>query len=289
MFRPSSMRYTARDSLVRGLLTRGLLTGPLTAGLLAMLAMAGCGGGSAPVEPGGLPIAAPAAGPDALRGKVFGAGAVTERGVPRELVAGTTIEVRFTEDGRLVATAGCNTISGPVTVTGDRIDAAGLSVTEKACDQQRDQQDRWLSGFLSGGPSWRLDGANLVLSSAGTDLVLTASTARPLVGTTWTADTLILGEPAGVTPAGVAATLVFGTGEAAVTGLCNLRTVRYTAEGSTITFELGPLTRKACAPEIMAVEQAAVALLDGETSYRIDAETLTITKGDKGLRFTATA
>jgi heat shock protein HslJ len=37
----------------------------------------------------------------------------------------------------------------------------------------------------------------------------------------------------------------------------------------------------------MTVEQAAVTLLDGETTYRIDGRTLTITKGDKGLRFTA--
>jgi heat shock protein HslJ len=111
--------------------------------------------------------------------------------------------------------------------------------------------------------------------------------ALPLVGTTWQTDTLIQGAVAGATPAGVAATLVFGQDEVSVSGLCNLRAAKYRTSGSTVTFQLGPLTRRACAPEIMTVEQAAVTLLDGEATYRIDGRTLTITKGDKGLRFTA--
>jgi len=177
-----------------------------------------------------------------------------------------------------------------MTITADipRLDLTDLSITEMGCDPQRHEQDQFLSAFLAGNPSWRWDGEKLVLSSAGTELVLTQEKALPLIGTAWKADTLIYGDVVGSTPAGVGATFVFGQDEVTISGLCNLGVVKYRASGSTLIFELGPLTRMACAPEIMAVEQAAVALFDGETIYRIDTKTLTITKGDKGLRFTAT-
>lgn len=252
--------------------------------LAAILATVGCGSRAAPIEPG-----APVADPGTLGGRTFTSTTITEKGTQRPLAAGTSIQLRFTDDRRLVANAGCNTMSGTVTLAGGRLDAAGLSITEMGCDPTRHEQDQRLSAFLSGKPAWRLDGENLVLGSADTELVLTEEKARPLVGTTWKADTLIQGDVAGSTPAPVAATLVFGQDDITVSGLCNLSAVKYRTSGSMITFELGPLTRKACEPEIMTVEQAAVTLFDGEASYRIDTGNLTITKGDKGLRFTATS
>jgi heat shock protein HslJ len=241
--------------------------------LVVLLAAAGCGNRTEP----GAPDA------DALRGRTF----TSAEFPPHPLVAGTRIELRFTDDGRLVANAGCNTMGGTISLAGGKLDVADLSITEMGCDPPRHEQDQRLSAFLDGKPSWRLDGEHLALGSAGTELTLAEVKALPLVGTTWRADTLIQGAVAGSTPAGVGATLVFGQDEVTVSGLCNLRTAKYQAAGSTVTFQLGPLTRRACAPEIMTVEQAAVALLDGEATYRIDGRTLTITKGDKGLRCTA--
>lgn len=255
---------------------------------LAMLTAAGCAGRSDAGQAAGDPAAVPAAaatGP--LAGQTFTATSLTERGSPRELVPGTRIELRFTDDGRLVANAGCNTITGRVTTSAGRLDTDELGITELGCDPPRHEQDQRLSAFLAGGPSWRLDGDTLVLSAAGTTMTLTRLVSPPLAGTTWRIDTLIHGAVAGSSPAGADATLMFGAGEVTVSGLCNLRAVPYRAAGATITFELGPLTQIACAPEVMRVEEAAVAVLDGQTSYRIDGRTLTITKGDLGLGLTA--
>jgi heat shock protein HslJ len=243
--------------------------------LAGLLTAAGCGGG----------VGAGSA-PDPLRGRTFTATAITEQGAPRPLAAGTSIELRFTDDGRLLARAGCNTMSGPVSLGGGKLTTTELSMTDMGCDPPRHEQDRRMAEFLGGAPAWRLDGENLVLSSTSTRIVLAEQKDLPLLGTTWTADTLIQGQTAGSTPAGVSATLVFGADEVTVTGLCNLHAVTYRATADTITFEPGPLTRRACEPGIMTVENAAVGVLDGRTGYRIDTRTLTITKGDKGLRFT---
>ncbi|MET1073777.1 MAG: META domain-containing protein, partial [Umezawaea sp.] len=42
----------------------------------------------------------------------------------------------------------------------------------------------------------------------------------------------------------------------------------------------------ACQEDVMSLEQATLAVLDGEATYVIDTDTLTLTKGGRGLRFT---
>jgi heat shock protein HslJ len=218
-----------------------------------------------------------AAAPDTLRGTFT---------TSENTAQGTTISLQFTEDGRLVANAGCNTISGPITFSGNQIDTADLAITEIACDPALHEQDQRLSAFLGSKPTWTFAGESLVLSGAGTTLTLMQAKASLLVGPVWTADTLIQGEMA--TPAPVAATVVFGSGEVTATGLCNLKGMPYRTSGSTITFTLEAITLKMCSPDIMAVEHALVGLTHGDATYKIDGRNLTITKDGKGIRFTAT-
>jgi heat shock protein HslJ len=253
--------------------------------LTVLFVVTGCAGGGEPATPGGGGPGTPVD-PDVPRGASFTTGELTEGGTARPLAGGTTLGLRFTDDGRLVASAGCNTLSGPVTVEDGRLSVGELSMTEMGCAPDLHAQDQLLSGFLAGGPSWALDGERLVLTAGTTELVLTREAELPLVGTTWTADTLITGDVAGSTPAGVTLTLVFGTDSVAIGGLCNLRELPYRVAGSTLTFEARPMTMMACAPEIMTMEQAAVALFDGATTYRIDTHALTILRDGTGLRFT---
>jgi len=251
---------------------------------IAALAMAGCAAG--PVGSGAA-AGLPPADPGVLHGRTYTAQTIIEKGRPRAFVAGTSIELRFPGDGRLVANAGCNTISGAVATGGGKLGLTDMAITEMGCQPEQHDQDQRLSAFLGSRPSWRLDGETLILSSADTTLVLTRAKAAPLVGTAWRTDTLILGDVAGATPAGVDATLVFGRDQVTVSGLCNLRAVRYRTTPATIAFELDPLSHNTCAPEIMRVEQVAVGLFDGRADYRIDHRTLTISKGDKGLLLVA--
>ncbi|WP_179118302.1 META domain-containing protein [Saccharothrix sp. ALI-22-I] len=251
---------------------------------MAVLLTAACGREAASTGSGATP---PPADQGALRGRTFTASAITDQGRPRALVAGTRVEVRFTDDGRVVVNAGCNTLSGPVTVDGGTLQVADMSVTEMGCDPARHEQDKLLLDLFAGQPQWRLDGDTLVLGSSDSGLELSQERALPLVGTVWKADTVIEGTTAGSAPAGVNATLVFGPDQVTISGLCNLDRAEYRTAGSTITFRPGQLTRKACAEDIMSLERTTLAVLDGEATYAVDTNTLTITKGDKGLRFTA--
>jgi autotransporter-associated beta strand protein len=255
-----------------------------TAVLMAVLLTAACGREAASTSGG---TTAPPADQGSLRGRTFTASAITDQGRPRALVAGTQVEVRFTDDGRVVVNAGCNTLSGTVTVDGGKLGVADMSVTEMGCDPARHDQDRFLAGLFAGNPEWRLDGGHLVLGSSGQGLELNQDRTLPLAGTVWKADTVIVGTMAGSAPAGVHATLVFGPDQVTITGLCNLAQAGYRTAGSTITFQPGRLTRKACQENVMSLEQATLAVLDGEATYAIDTGTLTLTKGDRGLRLTA--
>jgi heat shock protein HslJ len=223
------------------------------------------------------------------RGRSFASVSATERGEPRALVAGTTVVLRFADDGRLNATAGCNTMSGAVTLTGGKVAVAELAITDKGCEPALHRQDEWLTDLLLAKPSWRLDGANLVLASPDAEIVLAPEVAAPLAGPQWTVDGLVTGSTASSVPGGVTATLVFRDGTVTVSTGCNTGSARYRENGAMLALEPLVLTKKACGPDETAVERAVVAVLDGAVSHRIDLVTLTLlnARGD-GLNLRST-
>lgn len=195
--------------------------------VLMLLVLAGCARGGA---------ASPAAGPP--WGHTYLSTAVTEQGKPRQLAAGTRIELRFA-GGRLVVRAGCNTMQAQAQLEGDWLVVGEMSVTAMACLSPLGEQDVWVATFLGGRPVWRLTGDELVLDGAGISITLLdreiADPDRLLVGAEWTVDTLILsasyvsvsagasgaGAAASV-PAGVRAHLTFTAGgEVTGSGGCN--------------------------------------------------------------------
>lgn len=237
--------------------------------------LSGCG--RQPV-PGGLtaPSGSSGAGEGGEpRGRSFASVSATERGEPRALVAGTAVVLRFADDGRLNATAGCNTMSGAVALTGGKLAVEELAITDKGCEPALHRQDEWLTDLLLAKPSWRLD-ANLVLASPDAEIVLAPEVAALLAGPRWTVDGLVTGSTASSVPGGVTATLVFRDGTVTVSTGCNTGSARYREDGAMLAFEPLVLTKKACGPDETAVEQAVVAVLDGAVSHRIELVTLTL-------------
>jgi heat shock protein HslJ len=236
---------------------------------------------------------------DDLLGHTFLAQGVTEDGAPRELVDGTQISVRFHDDGRLTASAGCNTLLGDLTITDDALEIAGVGITEMGCDQPLHDQDMWLAAFFDSSPAWTLDGDELTLSSGGTEIVLldreVADPDRPLEGTRWVADTLFSGSG----PDGAASSMMAGTeGSAwleigtdgtftASSGCREFRGSAVVNDGS-VTFSDTVQTDQACAPEFEEVDETVATVLDGEVDFEITAGRLTLSHPDGvGLGFQA--
>ncbi|MCT2586252.1 META domain-containing protein [Actinophytocola gossypii] len=253
--------------------------------LVLVLVVAGCGQPPASTAPG-IGTVSPA-------GAEYVLSEATVGGRPHALVAGTTVSLDFTDDGELRANAGCNHLRWRVSLDDGTLSTEGGEMTEMGCDEPRHAQDRWLTEFLGGGPSWELDGSRLVLRGGDTELVFTdrevAEPDRPLVGPVWTVDTLVDGQTASSTPTGAAAaTVEFGEGRLTVFTGCNGGSAAYTVSGDTIEVDALVLTRKACAPDIMRVEEAVVAVLDGTVTYAVSAEVLTLEHpSGKGLRLRA--
>lgn len=258
------------------------LAGPLL--LLLLTGTAGCG------KPGPAAGAEPPRGP--RLGGTFLSSEITVAGKPHALVPGTRVSLTFTDDTRLVATAGCNSMSGPVRVDGGTLAVDDLATTDLGCDKPRHTQDEWLAGVLGAGPRWKLDGSTLTLTTADTTLVLTdrevADPDLSLVETTWALDTLVDGQTAASTPAGVTATLLFHDKQVDVFAGCNKGTADYTMTGDTIRFGAAAMTRKSCEPDIMRLEAAVLEVVRDTATFEIDADRMTLTQpSGKGLQLHA--
>jgi len=213
-----------------------------------------------------------------VRGKVFKSTAVTEQGKPRALVEGTVIELHFTEDGRLIANAGCNMMQGPVTLDGGKLAVADLSSTAMGCPSpDLHKQDEWLSKLLAATPSWKLDGTDLVVTGPNTEIVLSAEAPALLEGGTWKLTSLVQADAVSSVPGGVPATMQFQDGKVSAFTGCNNASGSYKVDGQTIAFDSVSVTYKACGPDEMAAEKAVLGVLAGQVKYRIDRSSLILT------------
>lgn len=205
------------------------------------------------------------------------------------LVPGTQIRLTFI-DGNLNAQAGCNSMGGIYTIDGDRITTTQMSMTEMGCEEPRTQQDEWLAAFL-GAVTYTLEGDTLTLSNGQTQVTLldeeVATPDLPLEGTHWILDGIISGDAVSSVPVGVTASIRISGGNVEVEAGCNRG--GGTIEMAPGSLTVGPimLTKMACEAGPMSVESAVVSVLSGGVEYEIDADGLTLRKGDAGLMFRA--
>ena len=251
---------------------RHLLVVPVVLSVLG-LSLAGCGA---------------LASPPALEGREFLSTGLTQGGADRPLVAGTRIRLSFL-GGQLGASAGCNLMGGEYRLDGGRLVVTAVAMTEMGCDDPRHAQDDWLIGFLGARPTVGLAGNELTLQAGDTVIrLLDREVAEPdlgLVGPTWTVDSIVTGAAASSVPAGVVATLRFGAdGRFEVDTGCNRGGGRAVGDEATLRFIEMILTERACQGPPGDLEAAVLAVLTRDAvTYQIDAQTLTLSAGDRGL------
>lgn len=208
------------------------------------------------------------------------------------LVSGTEVRISFVA-GELRASAGCNSISGPYSLEGDRLSLPGYGVTGMGCDPARHAQDERLRELLSAKPVLELSEPRLTMTSASSKLVLldreVAHPDRPLVGTLWKGDATIDGGSVSG-GFGMAFSIEFGAdGQVTVDSGCEVGDGQYSVDGATIAFSSLTYQGAPCTePSVQTVANKVMAVLDGgPVSHDIEEVTLRITKGDRGLMFRA--
>lgn len=112
---------------------------------------------------------------------------------------------------------------------------------------------------------------------------------RPLIGTEWIVESLIFDHAVSSIPSGTRATMTFhDDGSVSVLPGCNTGRGRFVAGPETVTVSDVILTRMACLDEHGDLEAAVLAVLETpELGVRIEAASLTLMAGDKGLRLNA--
>jgi heat shock protein HslJ len=259
----------------------------LTAGFLVIvLAVAAC------TEATPTPRVSQAAGLPA--GSTFVSAAVQDR----PLVKGTQVRLEFLLEGLRVH-AGCNTLYADADLEGDRLQVSGVRGTRMTCLRTLRKQEEWLAAFLAKAPRMQLSDDELTLTAGREQITLTAGKRqvvfkavdaaapdRTLRRTHWRLDTVSSGDTTMPLPSGVRAYVRFGP-DGKVTGNsgCNAFS-GYFWQREDLDFHIhGGAMR--CDEARTQVEDLVRDVLNEELVFKIDGATLTLTVGDRWLRFIA--
>jgi heat shock protein HslJ len=227
-----------------------------------------------------------------LTGKSYLSTAVTENGRPKQLAPHTRVRLQFTEDGRLVADAGCNSMQSKVSTSGGKLTLkGGLAMTAMGCPGPQQGQDSWLSNIISAKPTWKLDGSELDVTAGSTTISLEdRETAQPdvaLDGTRWTLDGVVSGDSVGHWAGSEKAWLTLnGERVTGSTGCNEFQGIVARSPGK-LTFGELATTRRACTGDAAKLETTLLNGLKGDVSYEVDASMLKLRSSTGGLNFIA--
>lgn len=214
------------------------------------------------------------------------------------LVDGYGIDLTFDHDrGTVGGRAACNQYGGTIrTVGGGTWDVDGYSSTEMGCPEPgvHDSEQTFLAALALVDTYALGDDATLVLTGSDVELRFVFEPPAPraeLVGTLWVLDGLVDGSgDDGSVSRGVGmessrlALAEDGTFDA-VLG-CNTATGTWSADGSTLSLEVGGVTEIGCSPEEDIVERHVLSVFTDELTFEIrDTRLLIDGAGGTGLHY----
>jgi heat shock protein HslJ len=213
---------------------------------------------------------------------------------PAVVGEGAVVSLVFSPDGHLSGVSGCNNYSASFQASTDgTISVSAISTTRMACPEGMEKEAAYLEALQSAVSfNFNAEGRLQIMfgSQVAPEQVLVyASSAQPLTGTSWIL--LSYGDPAApqTVPADMIISAVFSTdGMLNGFGGCNQYSASYTVQDTQMT--LGPvaMTQMAC-PTGMEVEQTYLYALQAASEYAISGQFLTIkyNQGAEVLNYTA--
>lgn len=271
---------------------RNQLSIPVT--VLALLALAACGtetksgSGSGPAtgsRDGGKPAAADVP----LTGVFWTVDTLTVDGEKTESPADAHVEV--TAKGQAQGNFGCNQFGAKATLAGDTLTMGSSHMTEVGCAKPIQSFENALKEAFVGKLKAELVGKKLTLTNAkGDTIALTSEPPAPLVGTTWTVNSLQKLDMVESLPAGTEknAHLTFAE-DGTVSGNlgCNDFNAKVKVSGAQLTFGAVSSTRKMCAGTAGQVEAHLLKAMAGKATYEVHQRGLFV-QGPEGMGFSAT-
>ena len=208
-----------------------------------------------------------------------------------DLVEGSGINMTFLADSMSV-NAGCNEMNGGFQIDEGVLTAGPFAATMMACDEALMDQDTWLSEFLMDLPTISLDDETLTLAGGDTTITLDELQPSELLLTTWMVTGTVANQGVSSVPTDSTASITIAPdGTVAVDTGCNAGSGSIEVTDTTLVF--GPIatTRRACIAELNALEASVLTVLQGEVTYEIDGDSLSLRSGDGddeiGLELTA--
>lgn len=192
----------------------------------------------------------------------------------RSIAPGSAISLTIVDDKRLSAQAGCNTMNGAYTITGDVINAPVLASTMMAClPDAVMEQETWFAAFLASSPTFTYVDGVLTLTN-GTDTVTFSeapSGAAAIEGTGWKLTDILTvsGSTVSAVDPTLTAWLRFNAGEVAYNNSCNVGGGSAEIGDTTITFGALRSTMIFCDGPSGALETVMNAVLQGATPYEV--------------------
>lgn len=212
----------------------------------------------------------------------------------RELMAGTTVTLRFDAD-RASGTDGCNRYSRPYSARGSTLDfGPGGAATQMACPPDVMQQADAYAAGLGAARRYRVEAGQLQLLGAD-DAVLATLVPQPqgLAGTSWRVTGYNNSSQAVVSVlTGTTLTLAFlADGRVSGSAGCNNYSATYTFAGESLGIGPAATTRKMCAePErVMEQEQQFLQALETVASARREGDRLELRTAAGALALTLTS
>lgn len=193
------------------------------------------------------------------------------------------------DSGTVSGFNGCNRLSGPYTLTGNRLQLGTLAVTSMACPEPASAIETIFNKMFTGTLSYMVTGNRMNLATtSGTVLGFERQTPSSLAGT-WTVTGFNNGREAVVSPiVNSNLTLSFENGRVSGRSGCNTFTGSYTTEGNRIKVGTLASTRMMCVDnDVMTQEQQFLKALESVVKWSVEGNELDMHRADGQRALTA--